>query len=44
MTSEMGSGPPGNAVLALRDIEKSFGPISVLRGVDFDVRPGRFMR
>lgn len=40
MTSAMGSGPPGNAVLALRRIEKSFGPISVLRGVDFDVRDG----
>ncbi|WP_337270180.1 sugar ABC transporter ATP-binding protein [Oryzifoliimicrobium ureilyticus] len=40
MMSAMGSGPPGNAILALRDIEKSFGQISVLRGVDFDVRAG----
>ncbi|WP_288581881.1 ATP-binding cassette domain-containing protein, partial [uncultured Methylobacterium sp.] len=27
-------------VVALRGIEKSFGPIHVLRGVDFDLRPG----
>ncbi|WHA44077.1 sugar ABC transporter ATP-binding protein [Agrobacterium larrymoorei] len=40
MTLAMGSEPPGNAVLALKGIEKSFGSISVLRGVDFDVRAG----
>ncbi|MFC5179512.1 ATP-binding cassette domain-containing protein [Nocardioides taihuensis] len=28
-------------ILSLRGIHKSFGAVSVLRGVDFDVRPGR---
>jgi D-xylose transport system ATP-binding protein len=28
-------------ILALRDIYKSFGPVEVLKGVDFDVRPGQ---
>ena len=27
-------------IVALRGIEKSFGPVQVLRGVDFDLRPG----
>ncbi|GAK72965.1 putative ABC transporter ATP-binding protein [Agrobacterium rubi TR3 = NBRC 13261] len=27
-------------VLAMRDIEKSFGPVKVLKGVDFDIRAG----
>ncbi|WP_061934434.1 sugar ABC transporter ATP-binding protein [Aureimonas sp. AU22] len=27
-------------IIALRGIEKSFGPVSVLKGVDFDLRPG----
>jgi rhamnose transport system ATP-binding protein len=40
MKSEVESGPPDGPVLALREIEKSFGPIAVLKGVDFDVRPG----
>jgi D-xylose transport system ATP-binding protein len=28
-------------ILSLRDIYKSFGPVDVLKGVDFDVRPGQ---
>jgi rhamnose transport system ATP-binding protein len=36
-TPSMADGAP---VVALRGIEKSFGPIHVLRGVDFDLRPG----
>jgi rhamnose transport system ATP-binding protein len=40
MTSKMGSRPPDSAILALREIEKSFGSISVLKGVNFDVRAG----
>ncbi|WP_019997132.1 sugar ABC transporter ATP-binding protein [Aureimonas ureilytica] len=30
----------GAPIVALRGIEKSFGPVQVLRGVDFDLRPG----
>ncbi|WP_427023539.1 sugar ABC transporter ATP-binding protein [Aureimonas ureilytica] len=29
----------GAPIVALRGIEKSFGPVQVLRGVDFDLRP-----
>jgi rhamnose transport system ATP-binding protein len=32
--------PQGATIIALQGIEKSFGPVSVLRGVDFDVRAG----
>ncbi len=31
---------PGADIIALSGIHKSFGPVSVLRGVDFDVRAG----
>jgi D-xylose transport system ATP-binding protein len=31
----------GSPLLSLRGIEKSFGAVHVLRGVDFDVRPGK---
>ena len=31
---------PMTAALALDDVSKSFGPIEVLHGVDFDLRPG----
>ncbi len=30
----------GDELLSLRGIEKSFGPISVLKGIDFDIRAG----
>ena len=33
--------PSGEPLLSLRGIQKSFGPVHVLRGVDFDVRPGQ---
>ncbi len=31
----------GTPLLSLRGIEKSFGAVHVLRGVDFDVFPGQ---
>lgn len=34
------AGPADTPVLALKGIEKSFGPVSVLKGVEFDVRAG----
>ena len=35
------SGARGETILSLRGIEKSFGAVSVLRGVDLDVRRGQ---
>ena len=35
------SGPTTQPLLSLRGIQKSFGAVHVLRGVDLDVRPGR---
>jgi len=35
-----GSPSPAVALVSLRGIRKSFGPVEVLHGVDFDVRPG----
>ncbi|KQT69646.1 MULTISPECIES: sugar ABC transporter ATP-binding protein [unclassified Aureimonas] len=32
--------PGGGPILALRGLNKSFGPVHVLRGVDFDLRAG----
>ncbi|MGQ9371141.1 sugar ABC transporter ATP-binding protein [Azospirillum sp. ST 5-10] len=36
----MSDAVPGDAVLAAQGVSKSFGPVPVLFGVDFDVRPG----
>ena len=36
------TGPTTQPLLSLRGIQKSFGAVHVLRGVDLDVRPGRF--
>ncbi|WP_370281208.1 sugar ABC transporter ATP-binding protein [Pseudooceanicola sp.] len=33
-------GEPVSAILAARGVTRSFGPIEVLHGVDFDLRPG----
>lgn len=35
------TGPTTQPLLSLRGIQKSFGAVHVLRGVDLDVRPGR---
>ena len=35
------TGPDTQPLLSLRGIQKSFGAVHVLRGVDLDVRPGR---
>ncbi|HVX54468.1 ATP-binding cassette domain-containing protein [Nocardioides sp.] len=35
------TGPTTEPLLSLRGIQKSFGAVHVLRGVDLDVRPGR---
>ncbi len=35
------TGPTSQPLLTLRGIQKSFGAVHVLRGVDLDVRPGR---
>lgn len=40
MQSKTDTGASDPPILALRGIEKSFGPVSVLKGVDFDVRAG----
>ncbi|WP_062203324.1 sugar ABC transporter ATP-binding protein [Aureimonas sp. AU12] len=36
-TSALAGGTP---IIALRNVEKAFGPVTVLRGVDFDLRAG----
>jgi D-xylose transport system ATP-binding protein len=40
-TSERPSSAVAAPLLSLRGIHKSFGAVHVLRGIDFDVRPGR---
>jgi D-xylose transport system ATP-binding protein len=40
-TSERAGSAVATPLLSLRGIHKSFGPVHVLRGIDFDVRPGR---
>ncbi|KEP68360.1 ABC transporter permease [Thioclava dalianensis] len=40
--SEMGNGTgPQDAILRIRGLEKRFGAVQALSGVDFDVRPGQ---
>src|SRR3954464_7098258 len=36
-----GGEPPMTALIELRDIRKSFGPVEVLKGVDMTVQPGK---
>jgi D-xylose transport system ATP-binding protein len=41
LPNEPAPAPAGEPLLSLRGINKSFGAVHVLRGVDLDVRPGR---
>src|ERR1700710_312908 len=36
-----GGEPPMTALIELRDIRKSFGPVEVLKGVNMTVQPGK---
>ena len=36
-----GTSPQGQPVLSLRKVDKSFGAVHVLRGVDLDTYPGK---